>query len=118
MLFRSMASNGLRDQDRLEGASNYVIWKSRIEFLLDEHDLKALIDSAVAEPLDAAHRRAFKKNIARAKRLILDGVKDHIVPHIATKNTAREMWVGLEKLIKDLSSSEICIWRRRCVIPG
>ena len=44
-----MASNGLRDQDLLEGASKYVIWKSRIEFLLDEHDLKALIDRAVAE---------------------------------------------------------------------
>ena len=87
----------------MEGASNYVIWKSRIEFLLDEHDLKALIDSAVAEPLDAAHLRALKKNIARAKRLILDGVKDHIVPHIATKNTAREMWVGLENLYQGSS---------------
>ena len=93
-----MANNGLRDQDRLEGASNYVIWKSRIEFLHDEHDLKALIDNAVAEPLDAAHLRQFKKNMARAKRLILDGVKDHIVPHIAAKNTARELWVGLEKI--------------------
>ena len=98
-----MASNGLRDQDRLEGASNYVIWKSRIEFLLDEHDLKALIDSAVAEPLDAAHLRQFKKNMARAKRSILDGVKDHIVPHIAAKTTAREMWVGLEKLYQGSS---------------
>ena len=86
-----MASNRLCDQDRLEGASNYVIWKSRIEFLLDEHDLEALIDSAVAEPLDAAHLRQFKKNMARAKRLILDGVKGHIVPHIAAKNTPREM---------------------------
>ena len=62
-----MASNRLRDKDRLEGASNYVIWKSRIEFLLDEHDLKALIESAVAEPLVAAHLRQFKKNMARAK---------------------------------------------------
>ena len=64
-----MASNGLRDQDRLEGSSNYVIGKSRIEFLLDEHDLKALIDGAVVEPLDVAHLRQFKKNMARAKRL-------------------------------------------------
>ena len=86
-----MANNRLRDQDRLEGASNYVIWKSRIEFLLDEHDLKALIDNTVAEPLDAAHLRKFKKNMARAKRLILDGVKDHIIPHIVAKTTAREM---------------------------
>ena len=93
-----MAINRLRDQDRLEGASNYFIWKSRIEFLLDEHDLKALIDSAVVEPLDAVNLRQFKKNMARAKRLILDGVKDYIVPHIAANTTTREMWVGLEKL--------------------
>ena len=62
-----MASNELCDQDRLEGASNYVIWKSRIQFLLDEHDLKALIENIVAELLDAAHLRAFKKNMSRAK---------------------------------------------------
>ena len=98
-----MASNELRDQDRFEGASNYVFWKSRIQFLLDEHDLKSLIDSAVAEPLHATHLRAFKKNMARTKHLILDGVKDHIVPHIAAKDTARKMWVGLEKLYQGSS---------------
>ena len=114
-----MASNGLRDQNRLEGASNYVIWKSRIEFLLDEHDLKALIDNAVAEPLDAAHLRQFKKNMARAKRLILGGVKDHIAPHIATKNTAREMWVGLEKLYQgSFEQRKMYLEEKMCVRLG
>ena len=45
--FVEMATIGLRDQDRLEGASNYVIWKDRMSFLLDEHDLKAYIDNVV-----------------------------------------------------------------------
>ena len=98
-----MSSNTLLDQDRLEGTSNYVIWKSMIEFLLDEHDLKALIDNAVAEPLDTTHLRQFKNNMARAKRLILDGVKDHIIPRIVAKTTAREMWVGMEKLYQGSS---------------
>ena len=108
----------MHDQDRLEGASNYVIWKSRIEFLLDEHNLKAFIDSAVTEPLDAAHLRQFRKNMARVKRLILDGVKDHIVPHIAAKTTAREMWVGLEKLYQGSSEQGRCTLKRRCGISG
>ena len=30
--------------------------------------------------------------MANAKCMILDGVKDHVVPHIAKKNTANEMW--------------------------
>ena len=93
-----MAASGLRDQDRLEGASNYVIWKARISFLLDEHDLKHFIDSAHAEPVDATPLRAFKKNMAKAKRLILDGVKDHIVSHISGKGTTKEMWDALATL--------------------
>ena len=48
----------------------------------------------------------FKKNMARAKWLILDGVKDHIVPHIAAKTTARKMWVGLEKLYQGSSEQQ------------
>ena len=35
-----MAVNGLRDQDRLDGASNFVVWKSRILSILDKNRLK------------------------------------------------------------------------------
>ena len=98
-----MATNGLRDQDRLEGASNCVIWKARISFLLDEHDLKHFIDSAQAEPVDATPLRAFKKNMAKAKQLILDGVRDHIVSHISAKRTSKEMWDGLDNLYQGYS---------------
>jgi len=45
-------ASGLIDQDRLDGASNYVIWKARMSCLLDEHFLKAYVDSVVAEPAD------------------------------------------------------------------
>ena len=51
----------------------------KISFLLDEHELKAFIDCAVAELVDADLLKAFKKNMAKAKQLILDGVRDHIV---------------------------------------
>lgn len=43
-----MVAHGLRDQDRLEGSSNYVIWKERIQFLLDEYDLKTFVANVVA----------------------------------------------------------------------
>ena len=35
-----MAIIGLRDQDKLDGASNFVIWKARILAVLDEHLIK------------------------------------------------------------------------------
>ena len=98
-----MASSGLCDHDQLEGASNYVIWKARISFLLDEHDLKHFINSAQAESVDEAPLRAFKKNMAKAKQLILDGVKDHIVSHISSKGTSKKKWDGLETLCQGSS---------------
>jgi len=55
-LLVEMATNGLRDQDMLDGASKYVIWKARISCLLDEHDLKMYVDSVVAVPGDADTR--------------------------------------------------------------
>lgn len=98
-----MAANGLRDQDRLEGASNYVIWKARISCLLDEHDLKAYVDIVVVVPVDADPLKKYKIEIAKAKRLILDGVRDHVVCHIVGKGTAKVMWDALATLYQGSS---------------
>ena len=74
MFLGVMATSRLRDQGRLEGASNYVVLKARISFLLDEHDLKAFINNAVVVPADPDPLKAYKNDMEKAKRLILDGV--------------------------------------------
>ena len=84
----------MRDQDRLDGASNYVIWK----FLLDEHALKTYINRVVAESMDANPLKKYKAEMAKAKRMILDGVKDHVVCHVASIAIAKEMWDALATL--------------------
>jgi hypothetical protein len=35
---------------------------------------------------------------ARAQRILLDGVKDHLIPHLVEKKAAKEMWDALTKL--------------------
>lgn len=35
------------------------------------------------------------KNDARVRRIILEGVKDHIVPHLFGKKISKEMWVAI-----------------------
>lgn len=101
-----MAANGLRDQDQLDGASNYVIWKAMISCLLDEHDLKAYVDSVVVVPTDIDPLKNYKVEMAKAKRLILDGVRDHIVCHNASKGTAKEMWDALATLYQGSSEQQ------------
>jgi hypothetical protein len=42
----------LRVEDRLEGATNFRIWKARILLLLEENDLKEYAEMVVPNPKD------------------------------------------------------------------
>jgi len=74
-----------------------------MSFFRDEYDLKAYIDNVVEVPQDADQLKEYMKEMARAKRLILDGVWDHIVSHLANKGTSREITVALSTLYQGTS---------------
>ena len=48
-----MASAGLRDQDRLDGASNFGVWKARISLLLEENGIKNYATIGLVVPIEA-----------------------------------------------------------------
>jgi len=98
-----MALHGVRDQDRLDGASNFVVWKAKILSVLDRNRVKHFALRMIAIPVDPAADDRYKDAMARAKTIILDGIKDHIVPHIAEKNTSQDMWEALTKLYQHTS---------------
>ena len=74
-----MSFNGLRLEYALEGSSNYIAWKDRMEAVLDDNGLKEFIEVEVPKPTDAAHVKVWKKKIEKCQRILLQGVKDHIV---------------------------------------
>ena len=88
----------MRDQDRLDDMSNYVIRRARILLVLDECGLKDHAEKVLTIPTDADPLKKYEENQARTKRLIMDGVKDHVIPHISGKITANEMWVALDTM--------------------
>ena len=71
--------------------------------LLDEHFLKTYVDSVVVVPADPDPLKKYRANMVKAKRMILDGVKDHVVCHILGKGTAKEMWDALATLYQGSS---------------
>ena len=85
-------ASGLRLEDRLDGQSNFGAWKERIISVLDEADVWDIVEKTVAIRTDATQLAAYKKKCAKAKRLILDGVKDHVIPHVRGKDHAFEVW--------------------------
>ena len=98
-----MASHGLRDQDRLDGLSNFLVWKERILILLEAYNLRDHAKQTLATPTDLDLLQKHKKAIGNPKRLIMDGIKDHIVTHIAEKKTTNEMWRALTSLYEGKS---------------
>ena len=93
-----MAPYGLRDQDRLDCVSNFAIWKAKILSVLEEYDIRDHTENVLAVTTDADTLKKFNENQARTKHLIMDGVKDHVVPHIAEKNIENEVRTTLTTL--------------------
>ena len=79
-------SSGLRVEDRLDGRGNWTPWRARIVLLFEECDLWEIVEQTVLVPTDPILLAEFKKKNVRAKTIILDSVKDHIIPHVAEKD--------------------------------
>jgi hypothetical protein len=71
-----MAFNGLRLEYALEGSLKYIVWKDRMEAVLEENGLKEYIDKDVPNPdaTDTANLDAWQKKVAKARSILLEGV--------------------------------------------
>ena len=55
----------------------------------------------------------FNKKNAKGKRLILDGVKDHVIPHVRGKRLAYEMWTALTNLYQSTNDNRKMVLREK-----
>jgi hypothetical protein len=101
-----MSASQMCAEDRLGGASNWSPWKARIVFVLEDLELWDIVEAPVVVPLATAPilLAEFRKRNIKAKRMICDSVRDHIIPHLTGKDWAFEMWASLCKIYE--SSNE------------
>jgi hypothetical protein len=84
--------------DKLEGVENFCAWKYRIGLILEENDLAKFIKENVSEPEEEAAKEKYKKDMIRAKRIIADSIKDHLIPQVSSKNTPKDMFDALTRM--------------------
>ena len=89
--------------EKLEGAENFWAWKYRVMLILEENDLEKFVKEEVAEPEGDEAKAIFKKNMIRAKRIIADSIKDHLIPHVSSLETPKEMFEALTRLFEGKS---------------
>jgi len=60
----------------LDGRSNYIPWKDKMEAMLQENVLNEFIDQDIPKPptLNAQNLAEWKKCVERARQIILEGV--------------------------------------------
>ena len=80
--------------------------------ILEENELWDIVHGTITNLVvvltDATDKEAFIKKDIKVRRVILDAVKDHVIPHILAKDHAFEMWTGLTNLYQ--SSNETGRW--------
>ena len=91
----------LRFEDILEGAFNFKSQKATVLNLLEENDLDDYVSRVVPKSTDDNGKVANKKNQDKAKRILFDSVKDHLIPLISQLKTAKEVYDALTGLFEN-----------------
>jgi hypothetical protein len=103
-----MLASQMQVEDRLAGASNWSSWKARMVFVLEDLELWDIVEVVVLViPVTAPVLVVeYRKRNNKVKRTILDGVQDHIIPHVTGKAHAYQMWAALTNLYESSNENQ------------
>jgi hypothetical protein len=108
-----MAATGLRFEDRLEGASNSVPLKARVTLILVENGLWDFVNTTLTPSMDPTDLVIHEQKDVKARRIILDAVKDHLIPHLSEKKSTRDMFVALTNLFQSSNSNRKMVLKEK-----
>ena len=66
--------------EKVEGADNFQAWKYRISLVLEENEFDSYVNGEVPVPEGDEAKALHKKNLIKAKRIISDSIKNHLIP--------------------------------------
>jgi hypothetical protein len=84
-----------------------------VNLALKEYDLSDLMDSVVTPLTDLSSLYAHNKNEIKEERVLLDLVKDHLIPHLKKKNIAKVMLDALVSLFHNNNMNRNIILRNK-----
>ena len=82
------------------GRSFHLHPLSRVLLLLEENDLLQCVNEKVPEQEAREDKTHWRKNGAKARRILVDLVRDHLVPQISEEKTTRKMFKTLKNLFE------------------
>ena len=86
--------------DKLGEAKNFQAWKYNFSLVLKENELDSYISGEVPVLEGDEGKALHKKKLIKAKTIIYDSIKDHLIPQVSSLKTPKEMFDALTKLFE------------------
>lgn len=77
------------------GATNFRGWKTRIDRLLAKENLLGIVKGKVTEPKNHEEKLKFEKGDITARSIIMDFIKDHLIPYISNLDSSKKTYGAL-----------------------
>jgi hypothetical protein len=87
-------------EDRLDGASNFSSWKSRLQVTLEEDDHLDAVTKTLPNTATDVEKKIRKEEDTKARTLIIYSVRDHLLPHIANLKATYDMYEALKEMFE------------------
>jgi hypothetical protein len=95
-------------ENKLDGASNFRAWKTRIDLILAKNKVLDIVKGKIVkpefeegkekEPQNVAAMEKFKDSDINAMSIIVESIKDHLIPYILHLDSSKNMYDALTNL--------------------
>jgi hypothetical protein len=101
-------TNSMKFENKLDGASNFRAWKTRIDLILAKNKVLDTVKGKIVkpefkegeekEPQNVVAMEKFKDVDINAMSIIVDSIKYHLIPYISHLDSSKKMYDALTNL--------------------
>jgi hypothetical protein len=98
----------MKSENKLEGASNFRAWKTRIYLILAKNKVLDIVKGKIVEPQFEEGKEKEPQNVALMEKfndrdinsmsIIVDSIKDHLIGYISHLDSSKKMYDALTNL--------------------
>jgi hypothetical protein len=95
----------MKSENKLDGASNFILWKTRIDLILSKNKVLDIVKGKIVEPefeegkekelQNIVFMEKFKDSDINSMSIIVDSIKDHLIPYISHLDSSKKMYDAL-----------------------
>jgi len=105
---KAIMTYSMKSENKLEGASNFRAWKTRIYLILAKNKVLDIVKGKIVEPRFEAGKEnepqnvstmeKFKDNDIDAMSIVVESAKDHLISYISNLDSSKKMYDALTNL--------------------